>query len=613
MGRIQTFATELRRRRVFRAAGIYVVAAWVAVQVASLILPAIDIADSAIRFIWLIVVFLFPLALIFAWYFEVTSSGIQRTPPTDVGEMVDLSLRPADRVVLSALLVIGLAVTWQLSLNIRDYALSSQGASIAGAGPNSIAVLPLVNSTGDAEQEYFVAGMHEALISGLSRNRALRVTSKTSTMRFGDASEALPEIAGQLKVAKLIEGSVNRSGNLVRISVQLVDAAQDRQVWSDVFEDDITEVLRLQSDVARAIANQIQDVVSDGRGTTNEVIRTVDPAAYEAYLKGQFHVERFTPQDMQIAAQYYQQAVDLDPDNALAHYGLSKLCGFQAQAGIITPEQAWDRCLPPIMHALELYPDLPEAHMGYAAHMTWQRFDWEEAGKGFERAIELNPSYAEARMFYSHYLALMGRTLQSSEQMRRALELDPFNPFVRGLYGAQLLMIGDYQGCVDVIEEVMRTTPGFAFGYNTMWKSYFELGDYDKALSAAANFYRLTQGDPTGADALEEAYRDGDYQSAMLHAAAVLEEHSQNAHVAPMFIGFMYEQAGNYEKAIEWYEIAYEKHDPDAPYIAVITTSPGLHSHPRFIQLLQNMKHYYWAGLYSQVPVRNQASAMPEN
>jgi tetratricopeptide (TPR) repeat protein len=161
-------------------------------------------------------------------------------------------------------------------------------------------------------------------------------------------------------------------------------------------------------------------------------------------------------------------------------------------------------------------------------------------------------------------------------------------------------MIDDYQGCVDVINEVMRTTPGFAFGYNVMWQCNFELGMYDEALSAAANFYRLTQGDPTGADALEKAYRDGDYQSAMLHAAAVLEEHSRVAHVAPVLIGFMYEQVGDYEKAIDWYETAYANRDPDAPYLGVITTDPALQSHPRFIKLLREMKHFYWAGLFSR-------------
>ncbi len=591
---------ELRRRRVFRAAGIYVVAAWAGVQVADLLFPAIDVPEAAIRYVWLTVVFLFPLALVFAWFFELTSSGIQRTAPMNAGEQIDLSLRPTDHFILAALVVVGAAVAWQFSAEFRDSDLSSQMTLGLGVDPNSIAVLPLANSSDDPDEQYFVSGMHDALISGLSRIRTLRVTSKTSTLRYGEVSRSLPDIAKQLGVAKLIEGSVLRDGNLVRISVQLIDAAGGRKIWGDTFEDDITEVLGLQSSVTRAIANQVNNEFPVYSGHASESIRTVVPAAYEAYLKGQFHVERFTPQDMQIAANYYEQAVDLDPGYPLAHYGLSKLCGFRAQAGLITPLEAREQCLPPILRALELDPNLPEANMGYAAHMTWQRFDWEEAAKAFERAIDLNPSYAEARMFYSHYLALMGRSQESSEQMRRALVLDPFNPFVHGLHGAQLMMVDDYQGCVDVLNEVMRTTPGFAFGYNTLWNSYFALGMHDQALSAAANFYRLTQGDPTGADALEEAYRTGSYRSAMLHAAAVLEEHSKVAHVAPMFIGLMYEQAGNYEKAIDWYEIAFAERDPDTPYLAVIATDPLLHSHPRFIQLLREMKHYFWVGLYSR-------------
>jgi TolB-like protein/TPR repeat protein len=515
--------------------------------------------------------------------------------------VVDLSLRRNDYLVVSALGIVGAAIAWQLSSDLRDFSQNSRVEIVAReVDPNSIAVLPLANLSGDPEQLFFVSGMQDALISGLSRILDLKVTSKTSTMRFADTTESLPDIASQLGVARLIEGSVFRVGDQVRISVQLVDAGEDRHIWTDTFEDDIEDVLRLQSEVAQAIAEQVGVVVSDSVEASFEVVETVNPAAYEAYLKGQFHVERFTPQDMMAAGQYYQQAVDLDPDYALAHYGLSKLCGFQAQAGIISPEVARDRCFPPIARAMELDPDLPEAHLGYGSHMTWQRFDWEEGAKGFNRAIELNPSYAEARMFYSHYLVLMGRTGESVEQMRLALELDPFNPFVRGLYAAQLMMIDDYQGCIDVLEEVMRTTPGFGFGYNVLWQSYFVMGMKDKAIKAAANFYRYTQGDPTGAEALEEAYGDGDYEAAMFHAAAVLKEHSKEAHVAPIFIGFLFEQAGDYEKALDWYEIAYAKRDPDAPYMAVLPKQAAIHSHPRFIQLLRDMKHDYWADLYSQ-------------
>jgi len=601
MGRLQQLVMELRRRRVFRAAGIYVVAAWVVVQVASLIFPAIDVPDTAIRYVWLIALLLLPLAVVFSWFYEFTPTGLERTPPADATTEFNLSLRRLDYFIVGALAVVGVAIAWQLSANIRDVSLSPRVEFAAvEVDPYSIAVLPLANLSGDPEQLFFVSGMQDALISGLSRIRDLKVTSKTSTMRFSATTESLPNIASQLGVARLIEGSVFRVGDRVRISIQLVDATEDRHIWTDTFEDDIEDVLRLQSEVAQAIAEQVEVVVSDNVEASFEVVRTVNPAAYEAYLKGQFHVERYTPQDMMAAAQYYQQAVELDPDYALAYYGLSKLCGFQAQAGLISPEEAWDRCYPPIARALELNPDLPEAHMGYAAHMTWQRFNWEEGAKGFERAIELNPSYAEARMFYSHYLVLIGRAEESIEQMRLALELDPFNAFVRGLYGAQLMMIDDYQGCVDVIEEVMQTTPGFGFGYGVMWESYYALGLKDEAINAFVNHLRITLGNEAGALALEEAYVNGDYEAAVLHAADVIAEHSKTDRVAPTNIAGLYEQGGDIEKAMEWYEMAVRNHDPDAPYLGVMTATPEVQSHPRFIALLREMRLDYWADLYSK-------------
>ena len=600
MAGIQELVKELRRRRVFRAAGLYVVGAWVAVQVASLIFPAIEVPETAIRFVWLAVVFLFPLFMVFAWFFELSAAGLERTPPATASANVDLGLRRGDFLIIGALAVVATAITWQLSDNISDVAGTSRTAVAASdIDPNSIAVLPLANLSGDPEQQFFVSGMQDALISGLSRIRDLKVTSKTSTMRYSETVESLPDIAAQLGVSRLIEGSVFRVGDQVRISVQLVDAVEDRHIWSDSFEEDIRDVLKLQSEVAQAIAEQVEVVVSDSVEASFEVARTVNPAAYEAFLKGQFHVERYTPQDMMAAANYYQQAVELDPDYSLAHYGLSKLCGFQAQAGIISPEEAWDRCLPPIERALTLDPDLPEAHMGYAAHMTWQRFNWEEGEKGFKRAIELNPSYAEARMFYSHYLALMGRAEESIKQMDLALELDPFNPFVRGLYGAQLMMIEDYQGCVDVLEEVIATTPGFGFGYGVMWHSYHALGMRDKAVEAAANHFRITTGDGTGALALEEAYVGGDYEGAMLHAADVLAEHSKTIHVAPTNIAGLYEHGGDVEKAMDWFETAARNHDPDAPYLGVLIIVPSTQSHPRLIQLLRDMGLDYWADKYS--------------
>ncbi len=601
MSRFQQLITELRRRRVFRAAGIFIVAGWVAVQVASLVFPAVNVPDAALRYVWLAAILLFPLLVIFAWFYDVTPAGLVRTPSADMSENIDLSLRRADYVILSALALVGIAITWELTTSIRDIEPGTpfefQDKEIH---PNSIAVLPLDNLSGEPEQQYFVSGMHDALIASLSRISALKVTSKTSTMRYRDTVLAIPRIAAQLGVAKLIEGTIYRVDDRVRITVKLVDARADEHIWTETFENEVKDVMLLQNEVALAIAQQVEVTVLPVEQARLQSAERLNPAAYEAFLKGQFHVERFTPQDMMLAGQYYQQALDIDPDYPLAHWGLSKLCGFQAQAGLITPTEARERCLLPIEKALALDDSLPEAHMGYASQMTWQHFNWEAADVAFRRAIELNPSYAEARMFYSHYLTLVGRVEEGTEQMRLALELDPLNPFVQGLHGAQLLMSGDPQGAIKVIEDVMASTPGFGFGYMITSVAYDVLGENDKAIAAAVNDFRITRGDPTGALALEEAYVDGDYRGALLHAASVLAKHSENSYVQPMNIGFLYAQAGEVDKAIDWFEKGYQDHDPDAPFMAVMVKPAAVLSHPRFIELLRNMKLDYWADKYSQ-------------
>jgi len=599
MQRLKHFATELRRRRVFRAAGLYVVGAWIAIQVVSELFVAFAIPEGALRYVWGVVILLFPLAVIFAWFFEITSSGIRRTKPASVETGPDPSLRRIDFVILAALAVIGGMISYQFIRNILDVERESPSVAVREAGWNSIAVLPLENLSDDPDQEYFVSGMHDALITGLSSISGLRVTSKTSTLRFRNVDAALPDIAEDLGVASLIEGSVYKVDRQVRITVRLMDARQDRSIWSQTFEEDIEDVLSMQREVAREIARQVQVTLTRDEEALLASANKVNAAAYEAFLKGQFHVERFTPQDLSLAEQFYNAALDTDPNYALAILGLGRVCGFSAQAGLISPAEARETCLPPIERALELDNRLAEAYLGYARHMTWQQFNWEAAGLAFRRAIELNPSYSEARMFYSHYLTLTGRAEEGGEQMAIARSLDPLNPFVEALYGARLMMIDDLQGSVDVLYRVHTDYPGFGFGHLIAWQSYYAMGNEAEAVAAAARHFRITRGDPTGAEALESNYQDGDFSAATAHTAEVLIKYRETTHVPPINIAMLFEQAGRVEQAIDWYRIAFETYDPTAPYMGVIVKSPAIHSHPKFIELLRDMRLDHWVRVYS--------------
>lgn len=594
--RFSTLITELRRRRVFRAAGVFIVAAWVAVQVASLVFPAIEVPENALLYVWLVALFLFPLFVVFAWFYDITSTGIARTEPARSADAFDPSLRRSDYLLLAALTIVAVAITLEFTSRIEG----SIDPGDATINPFSIAVLPLDNIAGDPDQQYFVSGMQGALIAGLSRIRALRVTSKTSTLQYRDAGVSLDEIGRQLGVARIIEGQVYRSGNRVRIAVQLLDAMADEHIWSATFEDRLENIMLLQSRIAQEIAGQVRVVLTPDVQTQFETAQSVNADAYDAFLKGVFHVERFTPEDMQAAAGYFQQVVDIDPDYALGYWGLGKLCVFQAQAGLLTPDDARAQCLPLMLKALDIDPFLPEAHLGYGGTLTWQHFDWAAARPAFERAIELNPSYAEAHMFFSHYLGVLGELDASSEHMRIALELDPMNPFVKALSGIQLVMIDQFEDAVLVSDQVLQSTPGFGFGYVTLFLAHHYLGNKEASLRAFANFLRHTFGKPDAADIVEALYAELGYEQALLQFADILIEQSKSEHVPPMTIGSLYEHGGDVERAIDWYEIAYQRSDPDAPYIGVNSKTPEINAHPRFQQLLRDMQLDYWADNYAR-------------
>jgi len=598
---------ELRRRHVFNTVALYIVGAWVALQAAELALPGLNIPDFAIRYVWIAAFLLFPLVLVIGWFYDITKNGIKRTPPADSPPLFDQSLRRTDIAILAVLVVITSGILYQLTIQVSETRFQDTMEIVQkDIEANTIAVLPLENLSGDPEQAYFVSGMQDVLITGLSRISALKVTSKTSTMRYRNTTESLSSIAAQLGVAKLIEGSVFKADDKVRISVTLINALLDEHIWSQTFERDVRDVMFLQNDVAHAIAQQVEVAIRPEEQNKLDSAESIEPAAYEALLKGNFHVQRFTPQDIQLAAQYYQQAVRLDPDNALAHTGLATLCAFQAQMGMIRPNVAREQCLPAIMKALSLDDSLSDAHLAYAVHMTWLLYNWDEGEAAFKRAIDLNPSSTYARVFYSHLLTMLGRIEEGTQQMRLAIELDPLNPFIQTLHGTQLGMAGDLQGCIRVIENTLAAMPGLGFGHGVLSWAYHNLGEEDKAIAAEANNFRITKNFPEGAIALETAYAEGDYSGAMLRAAQVLEERSKTVHVGPLAIGDLYDFAGEAEKAIDWYEIGYQITGPGVPYLGVLARTPETNSNPRFIKLLRDIKLDYWADKYSRADTQSQ-------
>ena len=301
-----------------------------------------------------------------------------------------------------------------------------------GGGIESLAVLPLVNIANDAEQEYFVEGMTEILIAELSKIKALRVISRTSVMQYKDTRKPLSEIAAELGVDAVVEGSVLRADDRVRITVQLIEANPERNLWAEVYDRELRDILTLSSEVTQAIVQEIRATLTPEEKHRLASARPINPEAHEAYLEGRYHWNKRTAESLNKAIEYFQQAVEIDSNYALAYAGLADAYYLLPFAGDKPPREAVPKAKAAAMKALEFDESLAEAHVSLAGAAGAYDWDWLRSEMGFKRAIELNPGYATAHHWYGLYLMRLGRYDEAISEITRAQELDPLSVPING-------------------------------------------------------------------------------------------------------------------------------------------------------------------------------------
>jgi TolB-like protein len=591
MTRLQQLVTELRRRRIFRAAGVYIVAAWVAVQVASLVFPAVNVPDVALRYVWIAAILLFPLVIIFAWFYDLTLAGLTRTPPADASDNFDFSLRSADYVILSALAVVSVAITMQLTASIRDTEpVTTLEYGNSDIKSNSIAVLPLDNLSGRPEQQYFVSGMHEAIIADLARISGVRVISRTSTEQYRDTDKPLTEIGSELGVANLIEGSVFRDGDRVKITVQLIDARTDEHLWVESYERDLKNVLRLQSSVARAIAEQIKVKLTPDEDTRLAGSTQVNPEAYELYLKGKYHWYEFTETDLKLALEYFELAIDKDPNYALAYVGFADALATQAHIGLMPTINVYPAAKQSVQRALELDADLAEAHDLRARIDFAYDWDWDAAERGFRRAISLKPGHPDAHIVYSQFLAITNRWDESLAEVKTGLTLDPLNPWFRLELAQRLAWFGRDDEAIEQISELAKSQPDFMFQHNFLWNMAYRQGRFEEAVAAASNYFRF-RGETSVVEVLDSRTDELEYSTLMRRAADVLEKKSTRPYVSNTERAQLRMHAGDLDMALTRLEEAYAHRESDLVYTIVEPLFRPIWDDERYKDLLRKMNY----------------------
>ena len=455
---------------------------------------------------------------------------------------------------------------------------------------DSIAVLPLENLSGDPQQEYFSDGMHEALITNLGQLGGLRrVIARSSVMRFkGDTKTPLHKIAQELKVAALMTGAVLRSGNRVRITAQLINAATEAQMWAQSYERDLSDVLTLQNEIVSAITREVKVKLTPQDVTRLTSARQINAEAYEAYLKGQFHFYKLTRSDLDSALQYFESALGKDPNCALAYAGIAMVWLGRQQQGLAPASETKPRAVAAAAKALELDSTLAEVHYTLAGIKSWTDWDWKGGETEFLRAIELNPNYPDPRAYYSHLLNMLGRPKEAMAQIERALELDPLNALFQAIYGMDLMYARRYDDAIALLRNTLKTSPNDLVALSTLRSAFHMKHMYDEALDVWKASY-AARGDQEAQDALARGFKDDGYRGALQRVAEMLVARSRKTYVSPWQIGTLYTRAGKNDEALDWLEKAYQAHDQNMPYLSVDPIFDTMRDDTRFQALLRRM------------------------
>jgi TolB-like protein/Tfp pilus assembly protein PilF len=460
-------------------------------------------------------------------------------------------------------------------------------ANVAAKRIKSVAVLPLANLSSDPEQEYLAAGMTEALIADLAQIGALRVISRTSSMRYKATQKSLPAIAGELKVDGLIEGSVLRVGARVRITTQLIHAATDAHVWANSYERDVNDVLGLQREVARAIAEEIRITLTPHERQRLAPVRPVRPDAYEAYLRGRYYWSKVNEKGLSRALEYLRIAVDIDPDFALAHAALADVYIALGAFGGLRPEEAFSHATAAALKALELDQKLAEAHRALA-FVKMRQWDWSGAEAAFRLALRFKPGSAETHWQYSVYLVAQGRCAEAIQEAERALALDPLSLMINNDLAFALWTTRRYREAIEQYQRTLELESHFVESRRELGLMYAQAGNLDAAIAQLQQAIALARDTETLAFFGYTLGLAGQ-RSAAETILNELDEMSTTRYVCPFASALIHLGLGEHDRAFVSLNRAYEERSLWLIFLKTWPVLDPIRSDPRFQDLLRRV------------------------
>jgi len=575
----RNFFAELKRRNVYKVAVAYAVVAWLLMQVASQIFPFFEIPNWAVRLVVLLLVIGFPIALIIAWAFEVTPEGIKRTEAADAAGQRSRGGAWIYIVLIGAALSVGLFFVGRYT---AGRATPRHGEAATAVPGKSIAVLPLLNESGDPRDEYFSDGLSEELIAALAQINGLKVIGRSSSFRFKDRHEEPKAIGEKLGVSTLLEGTVRKQDDRVRIVAELINAADGIELWTRTFDRELKDIFAVQEEIARAVAESLKVTLLGSQDRPAQRGAPSNVEAHNAYLQGHFHFQRRNLEDYRKAVGYFDQAIQLDPDYALACAERSEAWTF---IGDLTGqrEPAWSKARSDAERAVAIAPALAEAR----AALGWVRFfvDWKftEGLSELKRAKEFSPSNPTANDLLARVILYLGRLDEAERQARHAVELDPLSVIAQGNLARVLLFAGKLDEADAAARKAAELQPTSASSHRWQVVAAVLRGDRATAL-------REAQLEP------DEGYRrfelalaqqiQGDRQAA---DAALADLIANGRDQLAYQIAEVYAVRGEKDKAFEWLQIAFDEHDTGTLTLLVDPLLRGLRDDSRYKNLLAKL------------------------
>jgi TolB-like protein/Tfp pilus assembly protein PilF len=578
----KNFFAELKRRNVYKVAIAYSVVAWLLMQVASQIFPFFEIPNWAVRLVVLLLIIGFPVAVILAWAFELTPEGIKRM---ELAEQLPIK-SARSRVWIYVAMVAG-AISVSLFFLARYTAPNKQSGPAELPG-KSLAVLPFTNLSGNPENAYFAAGIQDEIVTRLAKITELKVISCTSTQRLKSAPDDLPAIAKQLGVANILEGSVQRTADEVRVNVQLIKAESDAHLWADTFDRKLTDIFKIETEIAKTVAETLQAKLSGSEQHAIAARPTENTEAHQLYLKGRFFWDKRTGENLKKSIDYFNQAIAADPNYALAYVGLADCYLLLEDYGGTAANETYPKAKAFAQRALQLDSSLAEAHtsLAYVYTNLWQ---WEQAEEEFKRAITLNPNYSTEHHWYSLYLLDLGRIDEAMAEIKRAHELDPLSLIIGTTLNYAYFAEGDVDSSIAQCKKVIDLDPNFPRAHEYLGLGYLRQGHHSQAVLELQKAVELSGRDRRPLRDLGYGYAVSGKRAEALTVLKEIEGNYEKHKAIGQDFAAVYAGLGEKDQAFSWLEKDFQARSGLLAWSRWTPPFDSLRSDPRFADLLRRM------------------------